>query len=63
MQRLPGGGEDACAAAQELYRLTSFSSAVTIDDPSAYTAYDRQVFGGYGDKSKREQATGEEVRP
>jgi hypothetical protein len=44
--RLKGGGDDASAAAQELYALTSFTAAVTIDTPAAYTAYDKLVFGG-----------------
>lgn len=32
-------------AAAELFRMTSFSSAVAIDTPEALTDYDRAVFG------------------
>ncbi len=46
VEHLRTGTEEACWAAKELYALTSFSSAVTIDHPSAYTAYDKLVFGG-----------------
>mmetsp|Transcript_28132 Transcript_28132/g.54899 ORF Transcript_28132/g.54899 Transcript_28132/m.54899 type:complete len:267 (-) Transcript_28132:214-1014(-) len=46
VKRLTSNSPDAAVAAQELYALTSFSAAVTIDHPAAYTAYDRAVFGG-----------------
>ena len=36
---------EAAKAAEELFKLTSFSSAVAIDTPEAMTDYDRAVFG------------------
>lgn len=36
---------EVAAAAAELYKMTSFSSAVAIDRPEAMTDYDRAVFG------------------
>jgi len=40
-----GSNVQAARAAEELYMLTSFASAVSIDDKSALTTYDAKVFG------------------
>jgi len=43
---------EVAASAEELFRMTSFKSAVAIDTPEAMTDYDRSVFGagaGAGD--------------
>ena len=40
-----GSNVQAARAAEELYLLTSFASAVSIDDKSALTTYDAKVFG------------------
>lgn len=43
---------EVAASAEELFRMTSFKSAVAIDTPDAMTDYDRSVFGagaGAGD--------------
>ena len=45
-------------AAEELYKMTSFSSAVAIDRPEALTDYDRAVFGnGLGASSGGHEAS------
>ena len=37
---------EAARAAEAIYKMTSFASAVCIDDRSAMTSYDLSVFGG-----------------
>ena len=41
-----GDVSEAAKAAEAIYKMTSFASAVCIDDRSAMTSYDLSVFGG-----------------
>eukprot|EP00961_Rhodomonas_salina_P102086 1373089-Rhodomonas_salina.1 len=40
-----GTDEEKGMAALGVYNMTSFASAVSIDDPKALTSYDKKVFG------------------
>ncbi len=40
-----GTDEEKAAAALGVYNMTSFASAVSIDNPKAMTSYDKRVFG------------------